>query len=416
MKTTIATILLAFFFATFYGQTENPKFLLDSAKALFKSEKNLDQAELDNFDYNQIATILEKVIEMEPANAEARYFLGYTYGRMNSRDGRSIINMNLNLVKKASEQLEKVISLSPRYEGETMFLDPYSKITAEWGSLAMCYRYKNYSDSAVWAFREGEKRGGFDNFILDLDKKVLDACSPNAILISSGDNFTLPLWYLQMTENYRNDVTVIDISLLNTTWYPKYLSQTENINFGLPAAVIDTIEYMPWSDSVVTINNFSWTVKPSLYNQYILRGDRLFLSLLKENKFKRDVYFTTGFYEDSRLSLGNYLTNYVFVDKLTVTGKADLPLPDYKKIITEALKLLGNINLNSDDEIRMFENFRYNMLGEIHNYLENNQKDKAKELFLLLEQSANEKKLPYSNEDVIKYVEYLRQNLLTDDK
>lgn len=59
----------------------------------------------------------------------------------------------------------------------------------------------------------------YDTFTLTTAKNYLHSVSPNGILFTNGDNDTYPLWYLQKKENFRKDVSIINVSLLNTGWY-----------------------------------------------------------------------------------------------------------------------------------------------------------------------------------------------------
>ena len=274
--------------------------------------------------------------------------------------------------------------------------------------MAMSYWYNNKLDSAKWAFKEGVKCGGFGGFTLAFNRKALDACSQNSILISSGDMLIFPLLYLQIVENYRPDVSVVDISLLNTNWYPSFLSQNNSISFDIDQEALETIEYTKWNDTIITISNFSWTVKPSYYD-YLLRGDRVFLILLKGNKFKRDVFFTNGFNEKDRLSLKGYLKSLVFIDKLVISEESELSFKEYKKTISEALMLFKLLNQYSSDELGIFSNYRWDIFRRLSYYLSVGDIEKGKKLLRILDKYTPENKYPYQNEQEKKNLDFLRE-------
>ncbi len=54
---------------------------------------------------------------------------------------------------------------------------------------------------------------------------LLDAVPTNGVLLTAGDNDTFPLWYLQMVEDHRSDVTVVTVPLLGATWYREELAE-----------------------------------------------------------------------------------------------------------------------------------------------------------------------------------------------
>src|SRR4029078_8077208 len=53
----------------------------------------------------------------------------------------------------------------------------------------------------------------------DIGKDYLESCEKDAILFSFGDNDTYPLWYGQEVEHIREDLRVMNYSLLGTDWY-----------------------------------------------------------------------------------------------------------------------------------------------------------------------------------------------------
>ncbi len=49
--------------------------------------------------------------------------------------------------------------------------------------------------------------------------EMLERVPPNGVMLALGDNDTYPLWYLQLVEKRRGDVTVVTVPLLAAEWY-----------------------------------------------------------------------------------------------------------------------------------------------------------------------------------------------------
>ena len=82
--------------------------------------------------------------------------------------------------------------------------------------------------AAIPAWRhwhDHDRRGNWVAY--DYAYNMLVGLEPNAILFTNGDNDTFPVWYLQEVEEFRKDVRIVNLSLLNTPWYGEQLRNEE---------------------------------------------------------------------------------------------------------------------------------------------------------------------------------------------
>jgi len=54
-------------------------------------------------------------------------------------------------------------------------------------------------------------------------RDLLQSVEPNGVLITNGDNDSFPVWYAQLVEGVRPDVTIALVPYLNTDWYARQL-------------------------------------------------------------------------------------------------------------------------------------------------------------------------------------------------
>ncbi len=409
MRTFISIISLLFSTLCFSQATTTVEtVIVDSGKYEFKL-----QAKKDTADYSKAFRILTNQVKLNPKNAEYRYFLGYTIDRLNADDGKGMFQLKKEMTVKASEQFEEVNRLEPVYKGELFILDPYAKLTSIWGSLAEAYLNRRLADSAKWAFSEGKKRGGFIEPILEFNRQLLKSCDKNAILVTYGDNITIPIWYLQTIENYRTDITVVDANLINTIWYSKYLKSERNLKISFSDAVIDTIEYKEWQSQQITVINsidttqkFSWELRPTYLDNYILKGDRILLDIFQQNFYSRPIYFNNNSDSSYNLFLTPYLVDEGLVNRVTTK------IFDYSTDVVTVSKNLYNYNIDkvqkeditkSRDAAIVLNGFRWAYFNNVYHLVTQANYDKAKELIKLMGDKFKTDKLPFTSIEVEKY-------------
>ncbi len=185
------------------------------------------------------------------------------------------------------------------------------------------------------------------DFAIDL----LESVEPYGILITAGDNDTFPLWYAQEVEGVRRDVTLANLSLMNTRWHLRQLRRRQTPTFDpsraaalwrTPSAVngdstrgpvaawpkppdpvlalsLNELDSLPEAMRVPEKGGIQIdSVTVAFGQDYLLLQDLATIFLIKQNLGKRPIYFSLsdGGYPDQTLGLSAYLVGQGMVRKL----------------------------------------------------------------------------------------------------
>ncbi|RPH02876.1 MAG: DUF2723 domain-containing protein [bacterium TMED144] len=166
----------------------------------------------------------------------------------------------------------------------------------------------------------------------DYSYNILQSCEPNAILFTNGDNDTFPLWYLQEVEGIRRDVTIANLSLLNTEWYIRQIKKLrperikkldgEN-NEGMFISMVDeeikavASGLREWKSSNVKVpapltkqnsdGFIQWKVDPTYAGVALMVKDLMILRIISDSQWKYPIYFAVTVPGSNRLGLEEFL-------------------------------------------------------------------------------------------------------------
>jgi len=80
--------------------------------------------------------------------------------------------------------------------------------------------------------------------LLDFGYNMLVSADRGGIIFTNGDNDTYPLLCLQQAYGIRTDVRVLNLSLLNTSWYARLMRDHYGVPITYPDEVLDTLVYV----------------------------------------------------------------------------------------------------------------------------------------------------------------------------
>jgi pimeloyl-ACP methyl ester carboxylesterase len=121
---------------------------------------------------------------------------------------------------------------------------------------------------------EGDERSFA--ILLDMARNFLRSTERNAILFTNGDNDTYPLWYVQLKDSLRADVAVVNLSLLNTSLFIKYLKGDPH---HLP---------ITYTDSEIDSLRAVWSGDKSQLVRKV--ADQVVEQMIEENAWERPLY------------------------------------------------------------------------------------------------------------------------------
>jgi len=359
---------------------------------------------LTNRDYSKAIKVLEQAVKLMPKNARAHYYLGYAYSGKNAKDAKTLPYRNKDLCIKASSEMEKVIEIDSAFKPK-LALSPYSKITSEWGALALRYQYHQQTDSMLWAFQQGSTRGGFSPFLSAYYQIVLEQCAPKTILFSYGDDSFWNLLYVQNIKSVRPDIAITDLGLLNTIWYQQMLNTQSILHFTPAEKNEKNFILVKFSDSLINIpiyhkdKVYSWNFQSRGSNPYyLLYGDIAMHNIIIENEFKRPIYFTKGVEWSSYYNLQRNLENQIALDYLNPLDKTEMQDKAFDELAEKLLNLFPLVNQNSVNELHIANSIRYAIAMRIYyDWSRENDKDHARYLMQLLYSKTPASKYPYTD-------------------
>lgn len=185
----------------------------------------------------------------------------------------------------------------------------------------------------------------------DFAVDILESVEPYGILITAGDNDTFPLWFAQEVLGVRRDVTLANLSLMNTEWHLRQIRRREADDFnpataapiwrpgtdeaGRPLGDAPTGGWVRPTTPVLNMPLDSIDALPEIVaaprdaiafdsvviqfgEQYLTRSDLATVLLIRDNLGTRPIFFSwsDGGYPDTMLGLTPYLVSQGMVRKL----------------------------------------------------------------------------------------------------
>ena len=264
-------------------------------------------------------------------------------------------------------------------------------------------------------------------FPVDFAYNLLSSCEKNAVLFTNGDNDTYPLWYLQFVEGYRTDVCIANVNLLNLRSHVEQM-MNEPFAFLIDSAFITPDIFKPsilegsqleeivfnYSENLqADTMRFSYSGRKFGDRTVMIAQDKIILSFLRENHFNRPVYFSSTVSKVNLIGLEEYLYNVGIVNRL-LPLKGRKPIPDIlEKNLMDVYRFryFNDPNVELDQKnAALFNKFRFAFNQLADHYIENGNKERAREVIDLMNKKLPSWRFPDDQNKMIEKYEKLLED------